>query len=254
MPTIPRDIESVATDVATTICNVEGFMKPCELQFLTVLAACPTAHGEILEIGSYFGKSTIALAKGAALTDNKKVIAVDPLPSDAWPAKLAANLQNAGVSDSVEFHQMTSQQLGKTWDQPLRLLWIDGDHSYANKTLDFDTFAPYLADGAIVAFHDVLHRFEGPVRTFIERVLLSDHFGAVGLCGSIGWGQYLADATRCEPHKSRKLRLYRRLSRLVPSVAFNNQPIGIRKVQHEFFRALIPSHGSNAAVWAKMVA
>jgi len=46
------------------------------------------------------------------------------------------------------------------------------------------SFRPHLASGAIVALHDVLHTFEGPVRVFAEALLDSDEFGPAGLCGS----------------------------------------------------------------------
>jgi len=69
---------------------------------------------------------------------------------------------------------MKSHELSKSWDNPLKVLWIDGDHKYPGVLSDLMLFQDYLTSGAIVCFHDVLHGFEGPIRTFLEKVLLSD--------------------------------------------------------------------------------
>jgi len=40
--------------------------------------------------------------------------------------------------------------------EPLDFLFIDGDHSLAGVTQDFETFAPLLRSGGIIAFHDIV--------------------------------------------------------------------------------------------------
>jgi hypothetical protein len=119
---------------------------------------------------------------------------------------------------------MRSSELAPSWNRPIRFLWIDGDHSYEGARSDLDAFMPYLSDGAIVGFHDTLNYFEGPVRVFTESVLLNPHFGPTGLCGTIAWGRYFRDPTRSAEHRAANLRLYRRLSGLVPLVAFDGRP------------------------------
>ncbi len=49
--------------MAAAACT-EGCLYDVEMRFLFAAAARPTAQGEVLEIGSYKGKSTILLAKG----------------------------------------------------------------------------------------------------------------------------------------------------------------------------------------------
>jgi len=210
--------------------NLEGHLTAREIRFLSLLAAVPTADGEVLEIGSFKGKSAIILAKSVALAGGSRVVAVDPLtlPSatdpaigdaSGLPATLRANLLTHGVADVVEFHQAPAEELGKTWKEPLRLLWIDGDHTYAGARRDLETFAPFLSRGAIVAFHDTLHRFDGPVRVVCESLLMSDRFGASGVCGSIAWSQYVGDGAAARPYLRAKRRLHRQLSRLIPHVS-----------------------------------
>jgi hypothetical protein len=139
--------------------------------------------------------------------------------------------------------------LCKHWTSPLRLLWIDGDHTYTGTKLDFDGFAPYLADGAIVAIHDVLHEFEGGVRIFMESILLSPNFGAAGLCGSIAWSQYHQNPEPAPPYRAKKLTLYKKLARLVPFVAFDRKISGASKKLYKLYRSRVPRGPIDPETW-----
>ena len=197
MNPLPADFERRVAQILGMVANVEGQLTPKEIRFLALLAAAPTASGDILEIGSFKGKSTIVLVKAAELTGHPKVVAVDPLTSPSitdphlggqasgWD-DFQANLRQAGVETHVEFYRQFSSELAKVWEpnRRIRLLWIDGDHTYSGARTDFDLFAPFLAEGGIVAFHDVLHHHGGPARVFAEAVLLSQNFGPAGVCGS----------------------------------------------------------------------
>lgn len=103
-------------------------------------------------------------------------------------------------------------------------------------------FRPFLADGAIVAMHDVLHSQGGPTRVFAEDVLLSPHFGAFGFSGSIGWAQYFIDPEVSIPFRVRKLGTYRRLANLVALSGFGGDLHGWKKIRYKIARAGIP-HG-----------
>src|ERR1700756_2670894 len=74
---------SIATDLAR---SVEGFMFDDELELLahyTELALDELTDGNIVEVGSYLGRSTVAIA--GTLKDRgsiKRVIAIDPHEGD----------------------------------------------------------------------------------------------------------------------------------------------------------------------------
>jgi predicted O-methyltransferase YrrM len=264
MKGLPPQFSSFVTSLVKEVESIEGFLSPNEIRFLALLAACPTTKGEILEIGSFKGKSTVVLAKAAALTLNPKVVAVDPMtaPSITDPdlknaasslADFQANLRQHNVAEQVEFHCTFSHELAKTWVRPLRLLWIDADHTYQGTKQDLDLFAPHLADGAIVSFHDVLHEFEGGIRVFMEDILLHPQFGRVGMCGSLGWAQFHADADFCRSYADQKLQLYKRLSRLIPYVVFKNELNGWEKKKYKLLRARVPHGAIDPAKWLQSV-
>lgn len=253
--------KSLANYVASSpemVRNVGGFLSDREIRFLALLSVSPLADGEILEIGSFEGKSTVVLARGAQLVGDARISAVDPLIAEWYNTArktIDTNLADAGVESYVDFHQQFSYELAPQWDQPLRLLWIDGDHSYAGASTDYKCFAHHLADGGIIAFHDTINFYDGSLRVFMEDVLLNDHFGAAGLCGTIGWARYHADADATLQHRQHKLDLYRRLSRLVPYVAFGNVPTDWwSKASFRFHRSRVPHRELPPDQWLKAVA
>src|SRR5258708_25916238 len=198
---LPADFAQIA-DVAWARMNAApGFLTEREGRFLALAAAVGPATGAILEIGSFKGKSTVGLATVARHYGSDPIVAVDPhtSPSSTDPDldgastsfdDFQSSLRTAGVEAAVEVHRAYSRDLAKTWTRPIRLLWIDGDHTYAGVRADLDLYRPFLVDGAIVALHDALHPFDGPIRVMVEHILTSENFGPVGFCGSIAWAQY----------------------------------------------------------------
>jgi predicted O-methyltransferase YrrM len=261
---LPDNFDSFVENLLKEVETVEGYLALNEMRFLALMAACPTATGEILEIGSFKGRSTIILAKFAALSGNSKIHAVDPMtaPSETDPdlrgdvssvADFQKNIEAHNVAGNIEFHQTFSFELAKTWDKPIRLLWIDGDHTYKGTKLDFEGFAPFLTDGAIVAIHDVLHEFEGGIRVFMEDILLSPNFGACGFCGSIAWAQFHSDEAKGWQFREEKLSLYKKLSRLIPFVVFKKELKGFEKKKYKFFRSRVPHGAVNPREWLRKV-
>ena len=232
--------------------GIKGHLTGREARCLFTLGYFPTTEGQVVEIGSYMGKSTVLLAKAIQLSGSHSTLyAVDPLtsPSITDPTILVgedvsktfySNLESNGVSDQVEFLQGLSADLAKTWDRDIRLLWIDGDHTYRGVRLDLELFKPYLREGAVVAFHDVLNSFEGPVRIFAEDIVLNPDFKGCSLCGSIGYAQYLPSDPLSDSEKSEKLDLYKRLSGLIPMVAFDRDPQGFEKKVWKWKRSRVP--------------
>lgn len=266
-----QDFDSLLNTVHQRVDGVEGWLSPREVAFLTLAAACPTAPGDVLEIGSYRGRSTIALALAARYANRRahfgtsRVVAIDPmldvdpklqtdLPSGTARRILDRNLTQAGVVREVEFHPHFSYEVAPRWNRPLRLLWIDGDHAYASTKQDFDLFSPHLADGAILAFHDVLSPYDGCIRVFTEDVLTSPQFGAAGLCGSIGWAQFWTSRIPTVAEAKRKETLLQQLQRLVPYHCGGRPIRGVHKWKYKWLRARVPHRKLDVEHWGQAVA
>lgn len=239
-----------------------GFLTEREGRFLALVAATAPADGVILEIGSFKGKSTVGLATVAKRLGLGPVVTVDPHSapsvtdpdlggqSSSWDA-FQATLAHAHVTDVVEAHRMLSRDLAPGWTRRIRLLWIDGDHTYAGTREDLALFGRFLAPGAIVAFHDVLHAYEGPIRVFAEDVLRSNKYGPAGVCGSIGWAQLRpADGRAFEDERES---LARKAARLIPLVRGGKRPRGLSRLRYQLLRALVPHGAVRPGDWRERV-
>lgn len=259
---IPADLETVLNDAWEVARKVPGHLNENEARFLGLLAACAPASGTILEIGSFKGRSTVMLAKVASHYDLGPIVAIDPHNSpillDHHSDPEASSYQDflnsihaAGVSNHVETHVVYSKEAANSWNRPIRLLWIDGDHSYEGAKEDLDGFFPHLVPLGVVAFHDALNAFPGPIRVFVEDVLRSNRFGPAGFVQSIAWAQFRPDdgAAFREPRSS----LARRASRLIPFVESGKELRGTAKRRYKLNRFLVPHSAIDAGEWASLV-
>lgn len=141
--------------------SVEGMMQLYEVERLYELAIDSTKN--ILELGSFRGKSTVALLLGAEKTGNK-VFTVDPfiasdcdtggstiVDSEADYRKFLANTRP--WQEHLVHFKMKSRDVVWT-NGEIDVLFIDTFHTYDEVKADFFHFYPYLSKDARVAFHD----------------------------------------------------------------------------------------------------
>jgi hypothetical protein len=132
--------------------------------------------GTIVEIGSFMGNSTIYLAMAGG-----EVHAVDPhtpasmrqtsypvgpigckageQPQEALEASemFLANLELFGVRERVVYHRVSSVDAAESWDgECVRLLYVDGMHTYEAVWQDYMAWKPLLAEQHTVLFDDYL--------------------------------------------------------------------------------------------------
>jgi hypothetical protein len=239
-----------------------GFLTEREGRFLALAAAATPASGTILEIGSFKGKSTVGLATIAARYGLSPIVTVDPHTAPAltdpdlagqpssWDA-FTDTVTRAGVTAFVEAHRAYSRDLARDWRRPIRFLWVDGDHTYAGTREDWELFGPHVVPGGLVAFHDVLHAYEGPLRIFVEEVLRSDAFGPAGVCGSIGWAQFRPKDGAA--FRRERLALARRAGRLIPLVKQGGRPRGPARLLYQGLRVLVPHAAPRPADWTAIL-
>ncbi len=127
----------------------------------------PTDRVTVVEIGSWKGRSTIALASGIEARgghDAGKVIAIDPHTGtedgpEIGPAstvdEFRKNIAAAGIEPMVELVVATSH-LARARFTPcsVDILFVDGSHHYEDVKTDILDWQPALKDLSVVAFND----------------------------------------------------------------------------------------------------
>jgi predicted O-methyltransferase YrrM len=262
---LPPDFAAASEAAWKLVQGAPGFLTEREARFLALLAAATPVQGTILEIGSFKGKSTVALASIAQRYGLGKVVAVDPFTApastdpklhgaDSTYNEFSRTLAQAGLTSSVEVHRRFSHELAPEWQRPIRVLWIDGDHTYLGAKADLDMFGEHVVEGGVIAFHDVLHNFVGPILVFVEEMLRSDRFGPAGFCGSIGWAQVRSRDGNSPRYRKRRLWLARRAARLAAISAKGRSVSRLTKLRYQLHRARVPHGAVDPGAWAELVA
>lgn len=148
-------------EVKATIDRIEGWLSDREAAFLYNTARqCTGQNGVVVEIGSFKGKSTVAIGLGLQ-NNNPRIVAIDPHISNLEHRdqrsslfEFQRNIARAGLADVVTLVVAKSQDVADGWFHPIELLWVDGDHSYEGAMADFELYAPHVVEGGIIAFHD----------------------------------------------------------------------------------------------------
>jgi len=187
----------------------KGFMPPAEGQALFETAVAYAPAGPVVEIGTYCGKSTIYLA--AAVSQVGQVVVtvdhhrgseenqpgweyhdaglVDPAVGllDTLPA-FRSTLAASGLEQHVIAIVGRSAEVVRLWHEPIGMLFIDGGHTDAAVTADYEGWSPMIVRGGALAIHDVFpdpaDGGQAPYRVYL-RAMASGEFKEVRVAGSL---------------------------------------------------------------------
>ncbi len=156
--------------------QVQGFMPDDEGRALYDAALRYLGGGVGVEIGTYCGKSTLLLGAAAQQTDGvlytidhhhgseehqagweyHDASLVDAVTGlfDTLPT-FRRTLDAAGLDDHVVTIVGKSPIVARGWRSPLQFLFIDGGHSEAAATEDFNGWAKWVNIGGALVIHDV---------------------------------------------------------------------------------------------------
>jgi predicted O-methyltransferase YrrM len=189
----------------------KGFMPDSEgLELFQVgVAAAASRLGPLLEVGAYCGKSSIYL--GAAARVGASVLfsvdhhrgseenqagwehhdptLIDPATGrmDTLPT-WRRTLAEAALEREVVAVVGDSPTIAAHWRTPLSLVFIDGGHGEEPAWADYRGWAPHVAEGGLLAIHDVFPDPADGGRPPFElwsRALASGAFTQEGECGSL---------------------------------------------------------------------
>jgi len=209
--------------------DVAGWLTRGEAGLLYDAAAAAPADQAVVEIGSFAGKSTVALALGALAGGKARVYAIDPHTGSAETIPLTgfldtfetfkANLSKHGASGQVEAIRDYSAAALRRFDRPVAFLFIDGAHDYRSVRDDFDGWFPKVVEGGFAAFHDGwILPFPGPFLVTARALLFSSHVRRPAVVDTLTVFQKTARATPAE-RRENALFVLRRLFTGLPGTA-----------------------------------
>lgn len=158
----------------------KGFMPEDEGLALHAAGLDGGRVGPLLEIGSYCGKSAVYLGSAAhevgtvlftidhhhgseenqAGWEHHDTEVVDPRTGrmDTLPF-FRRTIEDAGLEGAVVAIVGDSPTVGRFWQTPVGLLFIDGGHAEDVAMADYEGWAHLVSPGGVLAIHDV---FENP--------------------------------------------------------------------------------------------
>lgn len=149
--------------------GIYGWLSQKQAQALFELAKETQPLGNIVEIGSAYGRSTVCLGWGVRLSKNGRVFSIDPYTggkgfreqlgtkSDGFSSRkgFQKNMERFGLQKWVISWVMTSREAALHWkERSIRLLFIDAWHTYDAVRHDLLAWSPYVLPGGTVVLDD----------------------------------------------------------------------------------------------------
>ncbi len=190
--------------------RVKGFLDTREAERLYQLALDAGPKGPCLEIGSYCGKSSVYL--GTACKENSTVLfsidhhggSEEQQPGEEYfdPDLLD---KETGRIDTLKHFRKTifefeledvvipligrSAIIGRVWETPLSLIFIDGSHAYESVLRDYEIWSGKLIKGGYLLFHDIFpdpsQGGQAPYLVY-QQAVASGHYETMPMCQSLG--------------------------------------------------------------------
>lgn len=147
--------------------GVEGWFSPDQVARVAARAAEVPEGGRIVEIGSFRGRSMIAI--GLSARQGVEIVAIDPhAGNDRGPQEIdgfedeaaldhkvfLANLERAGVRDRVTYVRKFSHDAHADVEGGIDLLHIDGAHRFKPAGDDIESWGARVGPGGSMLVHD----------------------------------------------------------------------------------------------------
>ena len=145
-------------------------IRPDEVALLYELCFLAPKTGWLVELGSYQGRSSVALCQAAReLKRDKWVMLIDNFSYDASISayKLNYNLGRLDYWPAIVEGDSRTVPPQIMPGQKVAFLFVDSDHTAAQFEAEMDAWQPWLANGAVIACHD----FDSPTWTEMNGVI-----------------------------------------------------------------------------------
>ncbi len=178
--------------------NIKGMISHRAGEELFSLVYMQNLSGNVVEIGSFQGKSTFFLGSAVKLSGNGKLFAIDHFKGNIGKEKFYKvgksdlsdleegfknNIERFFLNDTVTlYNESTETAIKYIEDASVRFLFIDGDHTAAGVSKDLKLFRRKLKSGAIIAFDDYAPSFPGVVDV-VNKFIISEKINKKYLIG-----------------------------------------------------------------------
>jgi predicted O-methyltransferase YrrM len=223
----PGGSDAGFSDALAAVTTVDGWMSDAQAQRLWAAAARVASPGQVVEIGSFRGRSTIVLAR--AVEPGVSVVAIDPHGGgDRGPNEIAedaergdadheaftANLAAAGVTSQVRHVRKRSDAADGEVSGAIDVLYIDGAHRYAPARDDIAHWGARVRPGGTLLIHDAFNAI-GVTAAQLRLLVFGNQFEYVGRDGSlVEYRRHLvigADRARNARHQVAQLGYFTRM-------------------------------------------
>ena len=147
--------------------TVDGWMTESELAFLYAIGSKMPDGAQIVEVGSWQGRSTVAICEALRKKSDIRMFAVDTFQGDPHIEQLEASksLQEDGVFKAfcantaaypfLKTIRATSlEAVSRFADGSLDWVFIDAFHEYDAVTADIVAWYPKIKPGGLISGHD----------------------------------------------------------------------------------------------------
>jgi predicted O-methyltransferase YrrM len=184
-------------DVLARVADVPGWMSDDQARLLWDSARRVREGGQVVEIGSYRGRSMTVLASAAP--EGVALVAIDPhAGNDRGPGQWEGtvdegqqdndafwgNLGRAGVADRVRHVRRPSQEALGDVEGAVDLLYIDGAHRFRPAGDDIRRWGARVAPGGTMLVHDSFSSV-GVTLALLRWVTFGSEFRYVGRARSM---------------------------------------------------------------------
>jgi glycosyltransferase involved in cell wall biosynthesis/predicted O-methyltransferase YrrM len=192
------DVKPVSyTTIQSAVEALDGFMVPGQEEYLFNKVKSLPNDAVVIEIGSYKGRSTVAMSY-ACIATHRKIYCIDTWDGndtdfsdrnffDIWQENVAKN----GLSQYVVplrgySHQILSQWEELTGGKAIDFIFIDGSHQFLDVLKDYELSLPLVKEDGWIAFHDVVPTWPGSERVWhniAKHRLLNHEYSSTLACG-----------------------------------------------------------------------
>jgi predicted O-methyltransferase YrrM len=145
-------VSAAQRDAVAAIRDLPGWLLDDDALKLYELAY--TSRGPILEVGTYYGKSAILMAR--ALRDSGRDDAIVSLDVDPDALRVALSVvKERGLAEHLALARGTAESLFRAYPQfRPRFVFLDGDHSRRGVARDLRALKPRVPAGGLLLLHD----------------------------------------------------------------------------------------------------